>query len=517
MKVKIMSAYEAVGYIKSGSIVATDGFIGGCFPEELAVELERRFLETGNPRDLTLVFCAGQGDSKEKGLNHLGHENLLSCVIGGHWGLVPKVQRLALENKIEAYNLPQGVISHLFRDIAAKKPGVITSIGLGTFVDPRQQGGKVNSVTKRDIVELIEIGGVEYLLYKSMPIDVALLRGTYADENGNITMHKEGFTIEAIAAATAAKNSGGIVIVQVERVVKAGTLDPRLVKVPGILVDIVVVASKPEYHMQTFGEQYNPAYTGEAKVPLPSIAPMQMSERKIICRRAAMELRKGSVINLGIGMPEGVSSIANEEGIIDEIALTVEAGPIGGIPASGLSFGCSANPEAIIDQTSQFDFYHGGGLNMAFLGLAQVDKKGNLNVSKFGDRIAGCGGFIDITQSAKEVVFCGTLTAGGLEIEARDGKLKIIKEGKIKKFLNDVEQITFSSKFALKNGQKVLYITERAVFELKNEGLILKEIAPGIDLKEDVLDKMEFMPVLPEKIELMDKRLFVHEKMGLGG
>lgn len=515
MRVRIMSAYEAVMKIESDSTLAVDGFFGSCFPEELALELENRFLETGEPRNLTLMYCAGQGDGNGRGLNHLGHKGLLKRVIGGHWGPLPRIQKLAAENEIEGYNLPQGVISHMFRDIAAGKPGVLTHVGLNTFVDPRIEGGKVNSSAREDIVELISIHDQEYLFYKTRPVHFALLRGTSADENGNVTMEKESLSVEMLSVAAACKNSGGKVIVQVERLVKAGTLNPKLVKIPGIYVDTIVIASKPEYHMQTFSEQYNPSYSGEIRIPLETVKPMEMDERKIICRRAAMELKEYAVINLGIGMPEGVASVANEEGIVDKVIPTVEPGPIGGVPASGVSFGCAANPEAVIDQPNQFDFYQGGGLDMAFLGLAQVDRNGNVNVSKFGKRIPGCGGFIDITQNAKKVAYCGTFTADGLKIEVCEGGLKIIKEGKVKKFIKDVEQITFSGKYALKTGQPVLYITERAVFELTKEGVMLKEIAPGIRIKEDILDQMDFEPCMPDTIQKMDIRIFMKQKMGL--
>jgi propionate CoA-transferase len=513
MKVKFLSAQEAVKQITSGTTLVTDGFVGGAFPEELASELEKRFLETGSPRDITLVYCAGQGDGGNRGLNHLGYEGLLKRIIGGHWGLVPKIQKLAVENKVEAYNLPQGVLSQLFRDIAAHKPGVITHVGLETFVDPRLDGGKLNPLTTENIVKLISIDGNEYLFYKSFPVHFALLRGTYADENGNVTMEKEGFSVEVLSIAAACKNSGGKVIVQVEKVVKAGTLDPKLVKIPGIYVDTIVAVSKPEYHMQTFGEQNNPSYSGEIKIPTGLLGKLELSERKIICRRASLELKDDSIVNLGIGMPEGISAVENEEGNAGRYVLTVEAGPIGGVPASGLSFGCSANPQAIIDQPYQFDFYHGGGLDSAFLGLAQVDAHGNINVSRFGNRIPGCGGFIDITQNAGEVVFCGTFTTSGLEVAVENGQLRILKEGKVKKFVKKVEQITFSGHFAKRNNQRVLYITERAVFELSKEGLILIEIAPGINLQKDILDQMDFMPIMPDKIKEMDHRLFREEKM----
>ena len=515
MKAKnIITAKEAAELVRDGDTVASSGFVSSAIPEGLIKALEERFLETGEPKGITYFYAGSQGMRDGRGGDHMAHKGLTKRAIAGHYNTAPKLGDAILAGDIEGYNLPQGTLSQLVREIAAHRQGIVTHIGLGTFVDPRLEGGKLNGITTEDLVEVVNIGGKEALLYKSFPINVAFLRGSYADEAGNVTMHREIGEGEVTALAQAAKNSGGKVFVQVEKIVPFGTLDPRFVKIPRNLVDALVVAD-PEDHEQTYGCEFDPSLTGETRVKLGEIPPLPLDAKKVIARRAALEFKGDAFVNLGIGIPEYVAAVANEEGLSDKIMLTVEAGPNGGIPLSGARFGAAVNPECILAQHEQFDYYDGGGVDMAFLGMAQADKEGNINVSRFSGRLAGCGGFINISQNAKRVYFCGMFTSGGLKEDIGKGILTVTNEGKNKKFLNAVEQITFSGAYARKAGQHVLYITERAVFELRAEGLWLIEIAPGVDLKTQVLDLMEFEPMMYGAPRLMDKRIFYDKPMGL--
>ncbi len=500
--VQVITAEEAAGLIPNGSTVVTGGFVGCGHPEALTHAVQEHFEAFGNPRDLTLVYAAGQGDGKSRGLNHFAADGLIRCVIGGHWNLAPALGRRALAGEIEAYNLPQGVISHLFREIAGGSPGKFSRIGLHTFVDPRVDGGRLNERSRRTLVELLERNGEEWLFYKSFPVDVALLRGTSSDSRGNISFEHEAITTEALSIAQAVKHCGGIVIVQVERMVGDATRDPKSITIPGIFVDAVVVAPAA-LHMQTFATGFTTAFTWQGDVSRLALPPESQLVRRIVAERAAQEICPGDVVNLGIGYPEAIAGAARATGLLDEITLTVESGVIGGLPAGGLDFGAGNYPQAVIDQPYMFDFYDGGGLDSAFLGMAECDRVGNVNVSKFGGRLAGIGGFMNITQTARKVVFTGSFTAAGLAVEVQDGTLRILQEGQARKFVRDVAHITFSGPYSRVREQEILYITERAVFRLLPDGLCLTELAPGLDIERDIIAHMGFRPRIADEIRPM--------------
>ena len=495
---KLCSADEAVRQIQDGMTVACSGFVGAGHPEALTTALEKRFLTGNEPRGLTLVYAAGQGDGKSRGLNHLAHVGLLRRVIGGHWGLCPRLGQMALNGEIEGYNFPQGVICHLYRDIAAGRPGCLTDVGIGTFIDPLHGGGKLNAATTEDLVERVTLRGQDWLFYHTFPVHVGLIRATAADPFGNLVMDEEAVIGDVLPIAQAAHNHGGPVIAQVRRILDRPA-PPHQVRVPGRLVSHVVIAEERD-HWQTFGEPLNAAFCSAGEVPQANPQSgadrLPVEIRRIIALRACDELQRGAIANLGIGLPEGIALVAAERGLLADVTLTVESGPIGGVPAGGLSFGASNYPQAIIDQPAQFDFYDGGGLDFAALGAAQVDQYGNVNVSRFGKRFAGVGGFVNISQNARKLVFCGTLTTDGLEVVYEEGRVRIVKEGRVAKFVKQVEQVSFSGPWARQTGHDVLFVTERAVFKLRPDGVELTEIAPGIDLQRDVLDQMEFRPIV---------------------
>jgi propionate CoA-transferase len=519
---KVTTAEEAVKLVNTGDVVSICGIVGGLVPEKTLAALEKRFLDSGGPRDLTVVFPVAVGDVYgTAGTDHLAHEGMLKRVIGGSYVTAPasapspKIYEMVYKNKIEAYNLPMGVLMHLHREIAAKRPGLITGVGLKSFVDPRMNGAKMNDVTREDLVEVITIHGKEYLFYKAFPINVAIIRGTTADEDGNITMeHEASFSI-TLYQAMAARNSGGKVIAQVKRTAARGSLKAQMIKVPGILVDAIVV---DEDQKQATGINYDPSASGELRKPWGRFEEIPMGIEKVLARRALMELRKGNVVNLGFGIPSLISQVALEEELIDQITYTVEHGAIGGVPLSGLQFGGAFNPQAIIDSTAQFDFLNGGGIHAACMAFAEVDSKGNVNVSQLKNLphvLAGVGGFIDIVQNVRKVVYLGTLTTGGTKMAIENGKLRIIQEGKVKKFIPNVQHLTFDGLLALEKGQEVIYITERAVFKLEKEGLVLTEIAPGLDLEKNILPVVGFRFGISESLKEMDPRIFRSEPMEL--
>jgi propionate CoA-transferase len=519
-KPKFVTAAEAVSHIKNEDTVAISGFIGVGHAEEITCALEKRYQETQTPRGLTVVWASSQSNTKDRiGCDRFSYPGFVKRALVGHIGMQYNLSAMASNNEFEAYNIPLGVLVHILRARAGNKPCITTPVGLGTFADPREGGCKLNQRAidcGPDYVSVVEIDGKEYLQYKTFDVDVAVIRGTTADTHGNITMEHEAILLEALEYAAAAHASGGIVIAQVERICEVGSLNPQAVRVPGILVDYVVKTSDVEkYHKQTMNIPYEGALSGETRIPMDAIKIMDMSVRKVMARRAAMELIPGAVVDLGMGVPDGVSSVAVEEGLKDEMSMLVECGVIGGSPCSGLDFGCSFNPESMVTQPTQFDLVDGGILDLAVLSMAELDQYGNVNVSKFGPRIYGAGGFINIAQNCKTLVFVGTMTTGGLKAEISDGCLKIVQEGKSKKIVPRVGHKTFSGEQARKTGQKVLYVTERAVFEMRANGLTLIEIAPGVDLKRDVLDQIDFAVKVAENLRPMDERIFREGPMGI--
>jgi acetate CoA-transferase len=511
--VPVLTADEAARLIPSGATVAICGAGGGIVEPTAVIDaLSRRFRETQTPRDLTLYHPAGLGDRADRGMSPLALSGLSRRIIGGHWGQSPRLAELAEANEIEAYSFPMGVMSQLLRAAAAGQPGILTHVGLGTYLDPRQTGGRLNPRTREELIRLIEIDGREWLFYPAIPPDVAMIRGTTADADGYISMEDEIAFMDVLAMAQAAHNNGGIVIAQVQRLVESRTLHSKTVKVPGYLVDaLVVVPEQPQLYSGSsrFMSGDYVAVTGEIAAP-------PLNVRKVIARRALLEVTPGDVGNVGIGISDGIGVIAQEEGVQRDFTLTVEIGPIGGVSAQGIFFGSSVNMQAVIDMPAQFDFYDGGGLDICFLSFAEVDRAGNVNVSRFNNKIMGVGGFVDISSTTRRLIFSGTLTAGGLKTAVENGSVRIEQEGRFKKFLLQVKEVSFNGRDAVRRGQEVIYITERGVFRLTPEGLELFEIAPGMDPERDIAAHMEFRPRIAADLKQMDRRLFRPEPMGLG-
>ncbi len=497
----VITAAEAALLVEDGMTLAVESSGGGVGePTMLLRALRDRHAADGSPAGLTILHASGLGNQAGLGTDLLTADGLLRRVIIGHYGMTPRLSELAGQNRFEAYCFPQGVIAQLFREIAAGRPGLITHIGLGTYMDPRIAGGRVNEAAIDSIVELVTVGGREWMFYPSIPIDVVFIRGSIVDEMGNLSMSEEAATLSYFPAAAAARNSGGIVIAQAKRLAQAHTLPARDVVVPGHLIDYIVI--DPD-QTQTAVDVYNPSYAGQMRVPLDGAGDGLEIHRRIIGERALAELERGAVVNLGFGMPDAVAAMALEQGRLADITLSVEQGGTGGMPTQGLAFGAVWNPDAIIDQHLQFDFYDGGGLDCTCLGFAQIDAAGRVNSSQVAGRVFGVGGFVNISQGAKKVIFCGTFTSGGLQLALDDGRLAILREGRHRKFPKEVAQITFSTEQARRREQEVMYVTERAVFELSDQGPVLTEIAPGIDVEKDVIGLMDFTPGIAEPLRIM--------------
>lgn len=510
---QIITADQAARLVNNGWTVALSGSAATSLTADRVFQaLEERYLAEGNPRDLTLFHPQGMGDKDTWGISRFAHRGMCRRVIGGHWGMSPRMGALAVEEALEAYNMPQGVMAQMVRSMASRGPGVITKIGLGTYIDPRQSGGKMNQSAREDLIEVVNLGGEEWLRYKPVPFDLAIIRGTTADEDGYISLEEEVHYDEVCSMAAAAKNNGGMVIVQVKRLARRGTLDVARVKIPGYLVDYVVVEPEQPQSKDYF---YRGSYCGAVNEPVTMGWPKPgLDERKFIARRQAMELGPGMLVNIGVGVSNGVPLILAEEGVWDQITLSLEQGQSGGIPVMGLDAGTMLNPRVIVDHPVQHDMYHGGVLDATCLSAAETDFHGNVNVSKLGKSLTGCGGFIDISQETRKIVFGGTLCAKS-RVSFEGGKVTVLEQGTIRKFVSQVQQITFSGERAAQKGKDVVFITERCVFRLEKEGLTLVEIAPGIDLERDILDNMDYRPLISPDLKEMPKELFYDGPMGL--
>ncbi|MEE0418841.1 MAG: CoA-transferase [Lachnospiraceae bacterium] len=519
-KPEFVTAREAVARIQDGDTFGMVGMTLSGSPEEILKEMERSFMEEGHPRDLTFVHAAGISD-KVGGMNRLGHEGMLKRVIGSHWGLAPNMMDLIANDKVEAFCMPLGVLSHLHNCVSRREPGLITKTGLGTFVDPRYEGGKMNELTKdlgEDLIQLMEVDGEEYLNYKYTKFDYLIIRGTYADEAGNISTIDEGCVQELLPAVLATKKFGGKVIVQVRQKVAKNSIPPKEVTIPGVFVDYVVVSEHPfENHRQSSGWYQDDTYSGQRKAPFAELDVIPLTERKVIGRRAMMQLEADSVINVGTGIPnDTVGPILAEEKLMDDIMVTVESGIYGGVPAGGMDFGISQNAVALIPVNDQFDFYEGAGVDFTFMGCGELDAMGNVNATKMGKIAPGSGGFVDITSAAKNVIFCSTFMGKGLKVKFDEEKgVEIVQEGKICKVVKEVLQVSFNGRLANQRGQNVYYVTERCVFKINEDGPVIIEVARGIDLQRDILDKMEFTPKISPDLKEIPTMIYREGRFGL--
>ncbi|KAA9001102.1 acyl CoA:acetate/3-ketoacid CoA transferase [Affinibrenneria salicis] len=518
MKNKFISAGQAAALINNGDTLCTVGMTLISAAESILKAIEARFINEGTPRDLTLVHAAGQCD-RQRGNQHFAHPGLVTRIIGSHWGLAPRWMTMINNDEVEAWCLPQGQMVHLYGDMAAGLPGRLSQVGLGTFVDPRQEGGRMNPRTRRQPhrIEHLTLRGEEFLFYPAIPLDVVIIRGTHADSDGNLTTDEEAMKLEVLPAVLAAKRYGAKVLAQVKYRVARGSLHPKKVTVPGTLIDAIVVCDDPQNdHRQTSGWAFDPALCGDIRLPTSQSAPLPLNLRKLIGRIACRYLTPGCVINLGTGIPNDViGAVIHEEGVTDDVTITVESGIYGGLQAGGADFGIGRNLSAMISHQEQMLYYNGAGVDITYMGAGEMDPLGHVNATRLGDACPGAGGFIDITQNARHVVFCSSFTAKGLDIACRQGQLRILREGEVCKLVKAVNQISYNGELARAKGQKMHFVTERAVFELRREGPVLTEIAPGIDLERDIVRQMAFRPLIAPDLTVMDSALFNEAPFGL--